>query len=108
MILERFRLSCTTDYVVGEDGNLYRLPYIDAMGRFKRLKMILPFLNGRKNKKQPYYDLRIDGKVVKISKNQIIKYYVDIPKGKRKILDAQYIRPETDDFSQEISISDMV
>lgn len=108
MILERFRLSCTTDYVVGEDGNVYRLPYIDSIGRFKRLKMILPFLNGRKNKKQLYYDLRIDGKVMKISKNQIIKYYVDIPKSERKILDAQYVGPEANDIPEEISISDMV
>jgi hypothetical protein len=43
MLKEKHRLSFAPDYLIADDGQLYRLSHFDAIGRIKIIKRIISF-----------------------------------------------------------------
>lgn len=76
-VKEQYRISCAPGYVVGEDGEVYRLPMQAPNGAVFHTYKLIPF--GAGQYKCPSYDLRINGKVKRFSKVKLEKYYVEVP-----------------------------
>lgn len=84
MLKEKYRISFAPDYLVANDGHLYRLSHIDAIGRVKNTKRIISFSAGPSCTES--YDIQVNGKIKRFSKKQLIKFYVEIKEENQKII----------------------
>lgn len=84
-VKEKYRISCAPGYVVGEDDVIYRLPYIDTIGRPRVTQRVSMYNAGPNNCLS--CELNINGKIKRFSKTKLSKYYVEVPeKNKRWIV----------------------
>lgn len=84
MIKEKYRISFAPDYLIGEDDQLYRLSHVDAIGRVKNTKRIIPFGAGPSHTES--YDIQVSGRIKRFSKKQLKSFYVEIKEQDRKII----------------------
>jgi hypothetical protein len=91
--------------VVSEDGDLYRLSYIDQIGRLKSTRKIIPFVAGPANTVS--YDICIEGKIKRMSIHQLKQFYVEIKKENRRLilLPSDFERPSG---RKKVSNADLV
>lgn len=84
MVKEKYRISITNEYVVSEEGDLYRLPYYDRRNGRRKAKMIIPFKASKS--RTVSYDLRIDRKILRISQENLQRFFVLVPESQRRII----------------------
>jgi hypothetical protein len=76
-VKERYRISIAPGYVVGDDGELYKLSRINDVGQVKTTRKIKSFFVGQGRSES--YDLFLNGKKVRVTKYKLRKYYVEVP-----------------------------